>query len=455
MNDIKQHMALTSIGASSAITIGKFAAALLSGSLALLTEALHGLVDVAATIMTYLAVRLSDKPADEEHHFGHGKIESIAALVEVGLLIALALGVGYEATQRLLGHPSQVEASPLALAIVGASIIVDFFRARALKQVAAETGSHALEADALHFSTDMWSSALVLLGLAAVGLGFPLADAIAALLVCVMILLASWSLGKRTVDVLMDAAPRGATEILRQAAQSVRQVVEVEQVKARNVGATLFAEISIAVPRMLSLDKVADIKTAVAEAVRKSIPGTELTVTTLPRIQDGESLLERVLLIAASRRLPVHHVTVQQIDERLAIACDIEVDGRMSLEAAHKVASRFEAALREEFGQETEVETHIEPLEAHGLPGQEAEEAVRVKIAQGIAEAAKAYPALSGTHDVRVRETAKGLVVHFHCLADPKLTVEDVHGAIDAFEHDIRQSHPQIVRVVSHAEPRR
>lgn len=455
MNDAKEKIALTSIGASAALTLGKFVAALLSGSLALLSEALHGLIDTAATVMTWLAVRLANKPADDEHHFGHGKIESIAALVEVGLLIALAAGVAYSAVMRLLARQHEVEASALAIGVLVVSIIVDFFRARALTKVAKDTDSHALEADALHFSSDMWSSAFVIIGLIAVGFGFPQGDALAALMVSVMIATAAWMLGRRTVDTLMDAAPSGAADSIRQAVERVRGVIAVEQVRTRKVGATLFADVTVAVPRMLPLDKVAQVKNQIIDGVHAIIPGAEMTVTMSPRALDEESLLERVLLIAATRRVPVHHVTVQQIEDHLAVACDIEVDGRMSLEAAHVIASRFEAALRDEFGAQTEVETHIEPLEPHGLSGRDVEESERASLAAAIDVAARAYPILGDVHDVRVRETPKGRVVQFHCLADPKQTVADVHEAIDAFERDIRRIDPGIVRVVSHAEPRR
>lgn len=451
----KEQVARSSIVASAALTLGKFAAAFFSGSLALFSEALHSLLDFVATIMTWLAVRWSDMPADEEHHFGHGKIESITALVEVGLLIALALGVAYEAIIRLLGHPAAVEASPVAVGILVVSIVIDFFRARALTRVAKATNSQALEADALHFSSDMWSSGIVLVGLGVVALGFPQGDAFAALAVSAMIARAAWSLGQRTVDSLMDAAPAGSADLVRRLAQSVRGVISVDQVRTRRVGATLFADLTVTVPRMLPLEKVAALKHQIIETVSASTPGVELTITATPVALDDESLLERVLLIAATRRVPVHHVIVQQVDQTLVVACDIEVDGRMSLEAAHIIASRFEAAVREEFGPQTEVETHIEPLEPHGLSGRDIAEEERAQIAEQIMAIAAPFPVLGDIHDVRVRETAKGQVVHLHCLAEPKLTVAEAHASIDTFERELRRLLPQVVRVVTHAEPRR
>src|SRR5437763_4686454 len=177
----KQRVALTSIAASAGLTAAKAAVGLMTGSLAILSEAAHSLIDLAATVMTYFAVRTSDKPADEEHHYGHGKIESVSALAETALLFVLSGIVIWEALQRLIGgHGTPIEITFWAFAVIVASILVDFFRARALYRVAAETASEALEADALHFGSDLWSSVAVLVGLVAVAFGYPMADSIAA-----------------------------------------------------------------------------------------------------------------------------------------------------------------------------------------------------------------------------------------------------------------------------------
>src|SRR5436305_9721564 len=163
MQDTKERVALTSIAASGALTIAKAVVGLFSGSLALLSEAAHSALDFAATVMTWYAVRISGKPADEEHHYGHGKVESVSALIETGLLFVLSGVVIWEALSRvLLAEGHAVEATIWAFAVIIVSIAVDFFRARLLYRVAKETTSPALEADALHFGSDMWSSIAVL-----------------------------------------------------------------------------------------------------------------------------------------------------------------------------------------------------------------------------------------------------------------------------------------------------
>ena len=237
----KQRVALTSIFASGGLTIAKGVVGFSTGSLAVLSEAAHSLIDLAATIMTYFAVRVSGKPADEEHHYGHGKVESVTALAETALLFLLSGIVIWEAAHRLLGGAHHaVEATIWAFGVIAVSILVDFFRARLLYRVAAETSSEALEADALHFGSDMWSSIAVLIGLGAVALGYPWADSAAALIVAVFILIAGWRLGRRTVDTLTDTAPEGAAARISEIARHVGGVVAIERVRARPVGPALF-----------------------------------------------------------------------------------------------------------------------------------------------------------------------------------------------------------------------
>src|SRR5271156_5123183 len=209
----KEQAALGSIAASAGLTAAKTVIGLLTGSLAILSEAGHSLLDLSATVLTYFAVRISGKPADTEHQYGHGKVESVTALAETALLFLLSGVVIFEAVQRLLDSPMHaVEATLAAFAIIAASIVVDFFRARALRRIAKRTSSEALEADALHFSSDMWSSVAVLFGLGGVALGYSWADAAAAIVVAVFICVAGWRLGRRTIDTLTDTAPAGVSD---------------------------------------------------------------------------------------------------------------------------------------------------------------------------------------------------------------------------------------------------
>jgi divalent metal cation (Fe/Co/Zn/Cd) transporter len=233
----------------------------------------------------------------------------------------------------------------------------------------------------------------------------------------------------------------------------VQGVVDVAHVRVRSGGAHLFADIEIAVARTLPLDRLAAIKDKIAATVAEGFPGAQVTVTAAPRALDEETVLERVLLIAARRRTPVHHVTVQTIGDRLSVSLDVEVDGRMSLGAAHAIASKFEGALKEEFGADTEVDTHIEPLVVASLAGRDVDGKERADIAACLARHAAALGIITDVHSVRVRETGHGLVVNYHCRVDPSLTVETVHEVVDRLEQIVRTEVPQITRIVSHTEP--
>ena len=454
MQDIKQKVALTSIAASAGLTVTKAVVGVATGSLAILSEAAHSLVDLAATVMTYFAVRVSGKPADEEHHYGHGKVESVTALAETALLFLLSGVVVWEALQRLIGgHGQAVEATFWAFAVMAGSVIVDFFRARVLYRVAAETSSEALEADALHFGSDMWSSIAVLIGLVAVAFGYTWADSAAAIVVAVFICIAGWRLGRRTIDTLTDTAPAGAADRITTIVARIPGVVGVERVRVRPAGDVLFVDLVVTVSRTLPLDRVAVLKERIEGAVRKEFAKAEVTVNTEPRALNDETVLERVMVIARNRALATHHVTVHAIEGRLAVSLDLEVDGRLSLRAAHDIASGLEDAIREELGPDVEVETHIEPLQPHDEPGRDAPDERIAVVRDALTEIATKVDFIGEVHDVRVREADGGEIVNFHCLVDPALAVADVHERVDQVERALRLRFPLIKRVIGHAEP--
>ena len=454
MNE-KERVALGSIAVSAGLTIAKAVVGLATGSLALLSEAAHSLIDFVATLVTYFAIRAADKPADKEHHYGHGKIESVAALAETALLFGLSVVVLWEAASRLVGgHGHAVEATAAAFAVVAVSIGVDFFRARVLTGTAAATMSQALAADALHFSSDMWSSCAVLVGLLGVRLGYPQADAVAAIVVALFVGVAAWRLGRRTIDTLTDTAPAGVADRIAAAARQVRNVVAVERVKAREVGARIFGELEVSASRTLPLDSAESLREDIATAVKSAMPNAEVGIIVTPRALDSETVMDRVMMIARNRGLPVHHVTVHALADRLSISLDLEVDGKLSLAAAHEIADSLEAAIRAEFGHGVEVETHIEPLQMEGSAGRNAAPGHVAAVERALAESAAEIGMLRHVHEVRVRDTADGEVVNFHCDVDPKCTVSTVHEMVDGLEHDLRRRFPQIKRVIGHAEPR-
>jgi cation diffusion facilitator family transporter len=453
MND-KEKVALGSIAASAGLTAAKAAIGLMTGSLAILSEAGHSLLDFSATVLTYFAVRISGKPADAEHQYGHGKVESVSALAETALLFLLTGVVIWQAVARLAAAQTHaVEATAAAFVVIAASIVVDFFRARTLGRVAKATSSEALEADALHFGSDMWSSIAVLIGLCGVALGYAWADAAAALVVAVFICIAGYRLGRRTINTLTDTAPTGVSEKVTAIARLVPGVVTVERVRARPAGAVLFVDLAVGVNRTLPLDRVSAIKERLSRDIRAEIPNAEVTITTEPRALDDETMRERVMMIARNRGLAIHHVAVQAISGQLSVSADLEVEGTQPLAAAHEVASRLEEAVREELGASVEVETHIEPLPADVMAGRDAAPARVDEVRQALAALAAEISDLGEVHDVRVRETGDGEIVNFHCRVHPALSVSAVHDMVDALERRLRRRFPTIQRVIGHAEP--
>ncbi len=282
MNEEKCSAALSSVFASAVLTLGKLVVGILTGSLGIVSEAIHSFVDLLATGVTWFAVKHSGRPADRNHHYGHHKVESLAALVETGLLFATSAWVIYESVRRLAGtEPHGVDAAWYAFAVIGASVTVDFFRARHLGEVARKTGSSALEADALHFSSDMWSSLAVLAGLAGVAAGWEWADGAAAIAVSALVALAGWKLLKKSLSTLLDEAPEGAEERVRAAAASTGEALSVNGVRVRALeGSAVDADVRISLPGHITLRAAHAAQERVADAVRAEFPGAVVSVVT-------------------------------------------------------------------------------------------------------------------------------------------------------------------------------
>jgi len=449
----KQRAALASVAASAALALAKLTAGFLSGSLALISEGAHNSLDIGASAITFFAIREADRPADAEHPFGHAKIEAVAALAETGFLAALAIVVAIEALRRIGAEDGVVDANLLALGVIVASIGIDLYRWRALSRIARETGSDALKADALHYSSDLLSSLLVLVGLGATRLGFDHADALAAVGVALFIAIASWRLGRHTIDALVDAAPRGLADQVGALVTKSPGVAALDVVRLRPSGAQIIGEVAFSVSRTLPLERVMAIKADVAQRIAARWPTMSLTLTASARQLDDESVMERVYLIAARRRLAVHHVTIQEIEGRKCVSFDLEVNGRMRLGEAHEIASGLEAAIENEIGPDVEVETHIEPIETREVQGAEADPTLVEDVAKALATLAAKDGRLREVHDVRMRFTAEGAFVIFHCRTDADSTVDATHNAVDALERSLRSQFPRISRVVGHAEP--
>ncbi len=283
----KRGAALSSVIAAIGLTAFKIVVGLLTGSLGILAEAAHSGLDLVAALVTFFAVRVADKPADDAHLYGHGKVENISALFETFLLLVTCVWIIYEAVHRLFFKTVEVEVTFWSFLVMGISIVIDFSRSRVLYRAARKYSSQALEADALHFSTDIWSSSVVILGLIGVKLSELLgprwdflarADSVAALGVSLIVIYVSVALGKRSIDALLDRAPTGLSERIEQAIEAMPGVLDGHQVRVRPSGARLFIDVHVVVDGRRSLDDVHELLDRVEETVRSVAPGADVTV---------------------------------------------------------------------------------------------------------------------------------------------------------------------------------
>lgn len=248
----KKAVALSSVVASIFLTSGKLTVGLLTGSLGIISEAAHSALDFGAALITYFAVRVSDKPADEEHHYGHAKVENFSALIESILLLVTCAWIIKEAVNRLFFNPESIEVTVWSFVVIIVSIIVDFSRSRALARVAKKFNSQALEADALHFSSDILSSLVVLTGLVFARFGVHYADPLAAFIVAIIVIIASWRLAKRTVDALLDKAPLGLDRQIAEEVMEIPGVAGVHKVRLRQAGGNVQGDLHVVMKRNVS-----------------------------------------------------------------------------------------------------------------------------------------------------------------------------------------------------------
>src|ERR1022692_5236704 len=309
----KRAVAGNSVLAALFITGGKIVVGVTTGSLGILSEAAHSALDLIAALLTYLSVGVSDKPADADHQYGHGKVENFSAFVETGLLLLTCIWVIYEAIVRLFFRRVEVEPSVWAFAVMLGSMAVDWWRSRALGRIAIKYESQALEADALHFSTDVWSSGVVILGLGLVWAGSKFqiewlrqADPIAALFVACVVVNVSWRLARRTMDALLDAAPAGVRNQILDRIATVDGVLEVERVRIRKSGNHYFTDVSLGMARNFTFQRSEQVSDTVTASVREILPDADLMVHSFPRARHRKNFFARIRAVATRHNFNVH-----------------------------------------------------------------------------------------------------------------------------------------------------
>ncbi|MFA6004046.1 MAG: cation diffusion facilitator family transporter [Elusimicrobiota bacterium] len=453
----KNRVALSSVVAAVFLTGTKLGIGLWTNSLGILSEAAHSGLDLLAAAVTLWAVNVAARPADRSHTYGHGKVENLSALFETSLLLATCAWIMWEAVHRLFFRSAEVEVNIYSFGVIIFSIIIDFSRSRALKRAADKYQSQALEADALHFSTDIWSSCVVLLGLGGVlasrRFGLPWlaqADAVAALGVALIVVWVCYQLGRKSIDDLLDAVPRGLQDQIAAAAK-VPGVCAVRQVRVRRSGPTVFADAVIAVGNDTPLEKSHDIADASTAAIRRLLPDADV-VTHVEPCADKHDPLTLARVLAARHGLGAHAIRIYEESGRRAIEMHLEVAKDMRLDQAHKLASAFESELRAVLPDLLDVVTHIEPAEGdHRIP--EASSADEARIQKSLFRFLSQEKLPVSTHHIKVRPTNGELDLSLHCTLAPDTDIQSAHDLTVRMEKYLRAELPDLGRVVIHSEP--
>lgn len=429
-----------------------------SDSIGMLSEAAHSGLDLIASIIILASVTVSDRPADELHTYGHGKMENLAAFTETLLMVASVLWIVAEALERIVGHAGPLRLSIWPFAVLLVSMAVDYTRARALGRAARQTSSQALQADALHFSMDIWSSLAVIGGLFAGAASqywhlpwLRFGDPLAAVIVSAIILKVCWQLARQTVDVLTDAAPLETRQRITESLRQLPNIVGVERVRLRLAGNHYFADLTVGMPRNLSFQRTEIMKEQVASAIRRVLPEADVMVNVVPRASRSESIFDRVRAVAARHNLAVHDLSVQHHDSRLHLEQHLELPESLSLREAHALVTVIESETRSDVPEIDSILTHIES--ERGTIETEGKRSTDAALEKELRRIAGGFPEILDVHDVVVSNARDRMQISCHCTLPDDRSMSDVHTLITALEDRVKAEMPQIGRVFIHPEP--
>jgi cation diffusion facilitator family transporter len=443
----QRRTALVSIVAACVLIAVKLLAGIATNSLGLLSEAAHSGTDLVAAILTFVAVGVSGRPADTGHAYGHGKAEHLAALGEAALLVAAALVIAWRALWRLLGlAEGQVVPHGWALLVIGAVMMVDAVRAYVSFRAGRRYRSPALQANALHFASDLAGSTAVLLGLAAARAGYNWADSAAALFVAGLVLVAASRLIRVNIDVLMDRVPPDAQEAAL-AAIGTLPGIELRRLRMRQAAGRQFADVVIGVPPGAAVGQGHAAADAVEDAVHGALPDSDVVVHVEPQ-QDEAALRERAL--AAAQRVPrvreIHNLSVLRVGGSTEVSLHLKLPGELALEDAHEIASEVERAIVESVPEVDAVQTHLEPLA-------EAGQGESVAGDRGLVERIVREQTGQAPRELRFLRTDDGLLAYLTLSLDPGTPLADAHARASEVEERIRREQPEISDVIVHTEP--
>ncbi len=449
--DEKQWVAFTSVIAAIVLTISKLIVGLWTNSLGILSEALHSALDLFAAGITLFAVRKAAQPPDADHHYGHWRVENLSALIETILLLITVIWIFYEALRRIIFQDLAVEVNILAFGVVIFAIIIDFSRSRALKRVAKKYDSQALEADALHFSTDILSSSVVLVGLLFTFLGFPLGDPIAAMGVALVVLYLTIKLGRETIDILTDRSPKELVTPIQQAIEQIEGIRECSRIRLRKAGPITFVDVVCHADPSISLGTAHEISVEARKTAEQIIGRADVVVH-----MDLASKLHPDLGDAIRKEAKdfpwikdIHSIETFEKEEKIALVLDLQVDRTMNLDEAHQLVTEFETQITLQFPSIDEITTHLEPSRQLNKRIQD-----QKAITDQVRSLVKKNPLLHNCHNIQLISLSPNLYnLTFHCEASPKHTIEEIHTATTILEDEIREELPIFFQIRIHPEP--
>ena len=456
---LKRRVARNSMLAAACMTALKLAAGIISGSLGVLSDAAHSALDLAGSGITFFSVRVSDKPADEDHTYGHGKVENLSSFFEAGLMAISCAWIIWEAIQRIRHNTYELRFTLWPILVLLGSIAVDSWRSRALRRAAEQTGSPALAMDAFHFASDIWASVAVMAGLLATWAGafyhvdwLRYADPVAAILVSLMILRTTAKLTRETIGVLMDQIPAETRFQVIHEVGHVPGVLAVEQARVRRSGPDYFADLTLALPRRYTFEHTSELVRAATEAVQRVLPKADVVIHTVPRQARAESIFDRVRAVAARNNVSVHDLSVQLVQGKLHVEQHVELDETMLLLEAHNFVTALEAEILRETPEIDSILTHIESEPATiELPEEIVEEDRRIE--KTLRATAANYDEIIDVHQIKVGRTAEHVTLSCHCTLPDELTMQRVHELITSLEDRFKLQCPEVHRVTIHPEP--
>lgn len=453
-NALKFKVAISSVLAAVFLTTLKLIFAIFTGSLGLFSEFAHSGLDLFAALLTVFSVRVSSKPADKEHQYGHGKIENLSAVAQVFFLLATCAYIIYEGIARLFFNAEyHLTITPWVFVVMIISIIVDISRSRLLKKVAIQTHSQALEADAMHFSTDIWSSSVVILGLFFVSFNISKeADAIAALVVCIFVIYVSLSLARKAVGQLMDKVPEGLYDSIVEHVNEIDGVEKIKLLRIRESGPKIFIDMTIYISRTLPFQKAHEIMDTVENKIKELKSNSDITIHSEPVETETETIIDKARLIVTRNGLKCHDIFTYEIERENYLTLDVEYTNNDNFEDAHKTISKVEREIYDEIKSIKKVQIHIdEPSElifrSENVTDQNSP---LVKMIENIVSS---YKDVIEYRDINIVKANNRLRISLTCMFPKTFEFSKVHRFVHRIESEIYHINDDIADVMIHAEP--